>query len=162
NSLLSITIPDSVTSIGSSAFAYCSSLTSITIPKSVTSIGINVFSRCSNLTSVYYQGDVPSVNGMMLYAAAPNSLISYYPEGNASWEAVIENGQWQRRGTATWNPTPTTAELTYSLDNGILTLSFTGTLEESDDTVNWIPVQEAITPYIVDINKEKKFYRAVQ
>ena len=163
SSLLNIVISDSVTSIGSSAFAYCSSLTSITIPKSVASIGINVFSRCNNLTSVYYQGDVPSVNGMMLYAAAPNSLISYYPEGNATWEAVIENGQWQRRGTATWNPLlPAMAELTYSLDNGILTLSFTGTLEESDDTVNWIPVQEAMTPYVVDINKEKKFYRAVQ
>ena len=43
SNLTSITIPNSVTSIGSAAFAGCSSLTSITIPNSVTSIGDNAF-----------------------------------------------------------------------------------------------------------------------
>lgn len=192
-SLTSITIPDSVTSIGSAAFSYCNSLTSIILPNNVNALGIETFSHCSslrsitipgsvnfiepyafsycaNLTSVYYQGDVPG--GFFIYGTldtwddstpTPSSLISYYPEGNATWEAAIQDGQWQSRETATWNPLPPAmAELTYSFDNGILTLSFTGTLEESDDTVNWIPVQEAVTPYIVDINKEKKFYRSVQ
>ena len=42
----------SVTSIGSSAFRYCSSLTSITIPESVTSIGYSAFEKCSSLTSI--------------------------------------------------------------------------------------------------------------
>ena len=50
--LTSITIPDSVTSIGSYAFYGCTGLTSITIPDSVTSIGIGAFSGCSNLTTV--------------------------------------------------------------------------------------------------------------
>ena len=36
----------SVTSIGNSAFEYCSSLTSVTIPNSMTSIGENAFSGC--------------------------------------------------------------------------------------------------------------------
>ncbi|MBQ0068131.1 MAG: leucine-rich repeat protein [Bacteroidales bacterium] len=45
-------IPNSVTSIGSSAFNYCSGLTSINIPNSVTSIGEWAFSECSGLTSV--------------------------------------------------------------------------------------------------------------
>ena len=36
-------IPDSVTSIGDSAFSDCSSLTRITIPNSVTSIGVSAF-----------------------------------------------------------------------------------------------------------------------
>lgn len=41
--LTSVTIPNSVTSIKSSAFEGCSSLTSVTIPDSVTSIGEAAF-----------------------------------------------------------------------------------------------------------------------
>ena len=50
--LTSVTIGNSVTSIGSSAFRYCSGLTSVTIPNSVTSIGSGAFYGCSGLTSV--------------------------------------------------------------------------------------------------------------
>ncbi|MDD6642460.1 MAG: leucine-rich repeat domain-containing protein, partial [Bacteroidales bacterium] len=39
---------------GSSAFAYCSGLTSVTIPNSVTSIGGGAFAYCSGLTSVVW------------------------------------------------------------------------------------------------------------
>ena len=51
-SLTSITIPDSVTSIGRWAFSGCTGLTSITIPDSVISIGENAFSGCTGLTSI--------------------------------------------------------------------------------------------------------------
>ena len=57
--LTSITIPNSVTSIGS-AFLYCSSLTSITIPNSVTSIGGIAFFGCTSLTKTNYTGDIAS------------------------------------------------------------------------------------------------------
>ena len=49
----SVTIPDSVTSIGNYAFYKCVSLTSVTIPNSVTSIGYCAFYNCSSLTTIY-------------------------------------------------------------------------------------------------------------
>jgi hypothetical protein len=51
SSLTSITIPNSVTSIGDGAFS-SSSLTSITIPNSVTSIGLSIFYNCRQLRSI--------------------------------------------------------------------------------------------------------------
>ena len=50
--LTSVSIPNSVTEIGTGAFAECTGLTSVSIPNSVTSIGRNAFSGCTGLTSV--------------------------------------------------------------------------------------------------------------
>ncbi|MBP0972879.1 MAG: leucine-rich repeat protein [Oscillospiraceae bacterium] len=50
--LTSVTIPDSVTSIGDNVFPGCTALQSITIPDSVTTIGEGLFRFCSSLTSV--------------------------------------------------------------------------------------------------------------
>ena len=54
-------IPNSVTSIGSGAFAYCSGLTELTLPNSVTSIGYAAFRGCSGLTELTLPNSVTSI-----------------------------------------------------------------------------------------------------
>ena len=60
-SLESVTIPNSVTSIGESAFSRCSSLTSVTIPDGVTSIGKYAFNHCDSLASVVIPDSVTNI-----------------------------------------------------------------------------------------------------
>ena len=59
--LTSITIPSNITSIGKEAFRDCRGLTSITIPTSVTSIGGSAFSNCTGLTSITIPTSVTSI-----------------------------------------------------------------------------------------------------
>ena len=76
SSLTSITIPDSVTSIGDYAFFNCSSLTSITIPDSVTSIGESAFYGCSSLTSITIPDSVTSIgNSAFSYCSRLTSIM---------------------------------------------------------------------------------------
>ena len=65
--LTSITIPNSVTSIGDYTFYYCSGLTSVTIGNSVTSIGDYTFYYCSGLTSVTIGNSVTSIGESAFY-----------------------------------------------------------------------------------------------
>ena len=54
--LKSLTIPDSVLSIGDFAFSGCTALADITIGKGVLSVGKAAFSGCSELKKVNYRG----------------------------------------------------------------------------------------------------------
>ncbi|MGN0797690.1 MAG: leucine-rich repeat protein [Christensenellales bacterium] len=72
SSLANITIPNTVTSIGSSAFTGCISLTSITIPSSVTSIDDGAFTGCHSLIEVYNKSSLDIVVGASVAMYAKN------------------------------------------------------------------------------------------
>ncbi|MDR2119626.1 MAG: leucine-rich repeat domain-containing protein [Tannerella sp.] len=60
-SLTSVTIPGSVTTIGSNSFGYCLNLTSVNIPNLVTTIEVWAFKNCSSLTSVTIPNSVTTI-----------------------------------------------------------------------------------------------------
>ena len=70
-----------VTSIDNYAFSYCSSLTSITIPNSLRSIGINAFHGCSKLTSITIPVSVTSINRGAFYGCSSLTSVTF-PENS--------------------------------------------------------------------------------
>ena len=90
--LVSIDIPDSVTTIGDFAFQFCSSLTSVTIGDSITSIGYAAFADCTKLTSVIFEdptgwwyadsSDATSGTAISESSLADASTAAYYLRSN--------------------------------------------------------------------------------
>ena len=77
--MISVIIPNSVTSIGNSAFAGCESLTSVVIPNSVTSIRNYAFSKCSGLTSVVIPNSVTSIGNWAFYGCSSLTSLTIPP-----------------------------------------------------------------------------------
>ena len=91
--LTSVTIGNSVTSIGYEAFRGCSGLTSVTIPDSVTSIDYYAFDGCSGLTSIYYTGDIASWCGISGLRYIMSSSRTLYIDGKkVEGELIIPEG----------------------------------------------------------------------
>ena len=91
SSLTSVSIPDSVTAIGDSAFSCCNALTTVTIPDSVEQIGMNPFTSKLKTISVspehlYFA----TIDGVLL-RKADKALISY-PAGISSSTYTIPQG----------------------------------------------------------------------
>jgi len=82
-SLTQVTIPNSVSGISDSAFANCTGLANIIIPNSVASIGNSAFSSCSSLTSITIPNSVTSITNSVFESCTsltnvmiPNSVTS--------------------------------------------------------------------------------------
>jgi BspA type Leucine rich repeat region (6 copies)/Divergent InlB B-repeat domain len=65
--LASVTIPGSVNSIGDSAFDLCTSLGGIVIPEGVTSMGELTFTECTSLTSATIADTVTNIGNFVFY-----------------------------------------------------------------------------------------------
>ncbi len=85
-----VTIPNSVTTIGGSAFAGCSGLTSVTIPNSVDTIGYYAFSN-TGLTSITIPENVKYVGGI--------AFGNYESEIPSSLTTVVWNAKDATIGT---------------------------------------------------------------
>ncbi|MGN0444712.1 MAG: leucine-rich repeat domain-containing protein [Acutalibacteraceae bacterium] len=86
-SLTNIVISDSVTNIGNTAFGYCENLRSIIIPDSVTYIDEAAFVGCSNLTNVTIPDSVTFI-GYGGFNSCDNLTDAYYTGTKEQWNAI--------------------------------------------------------------------------
>ena len=94
--LTSITIPNSVTIIDWDAFNGCTGITSVTIPDSVTSIGVRAFKGCTGLTSITIPASVTKIRSDAFKNC--NSLLTIY------CEVTRKPIEWDSENDDGWNP----------------------------------------------------------
>lgn len=82
-SLVSVTLPDTLKTVGKEAFKGCTSLVSINIPNSVTSIGGAILSGCTSLIEVTLPDSLTSIDYGILYNCSSLGSINI-PDGVTS------------------------------------------------------------------------------
>ena len=97
-----ITIPSAfssypVTAIGAYLFQDCGELTSITIPDSVRSIGEDAFSGCDNLTTIKYDGTKEDWNKIDIGSGFPNDITIICLKENG-WKTENEKQYYYLNG----------------------------------------------------------------
>ena len=86
SNLTSVSLPSTLTSIGGSAFSYCRSLTSVSLPSTLTSIGKGAFQDCYSLTSITIPEKVTEIGASAFYCCF--SLAIVYNNSNLEISAV--------------------------------------------------------------------------
>ena len=99
SSLTSVTIPNSVTGIGQSAFS-STGLTSVTIGNSVTSIDKDAFYGCKVLTSIEIPNSVTNIGANAFSFCESLTTISYTGT-TAQWNAITKGWNWHNKVPAT-------------------------------------------------------------
>lgn len=100
------TIPEGVGRIEVSAFYIAEKLTSVTIPESVHTIGVLAFDQCSSLSEIIFRGDAPAIdsanyaNPEVFYGV---TATAYYPEENSTWTDEVRE-KFGREASLTWLP----------------------------------------------------------
>jgi hypothetical protein len=90
-SLTSVTIPDSVTTFEDQAFYNCTSLTNVVIGNGVSSIGYQAFTDCTSLTSVMIPSSVTSIGGMAFYNCTSLTSVTIPNSVASIWEFAFYN-----------------------------------------------------------------------
>lgn len=83
NTVISVTIPNGVTTIGENAFYQCKALTSVTIPDSVTNIESHAFSCCDNLQNITIPTGVTTI-GNFAFSLCPKLTVVNIPSNVTS------------------------------------------------------------------------------
>ena len=99
-----VVIPESVTSIGQSAFFCCSGITSVKLPSHIARIEYGAFYGCMNLERVVFMGDAPDyVSNLYAFDKVAKGCVAYVPNGSSGW-SVGEGELWCGLILKYWDP----------------------------------------------------------
>lgn len=82
----SVTVPDSITSIGDFAFYRCNGLEEVVIGKGVNKIGINAFTFCKSLENVYISDSVSEIGGYAFLQCGKLTVKCEASEPSNGWD----------------------------------------------------------------------------
>ena len=131
NQIQSVTIPESVTSIGKSAFEHCSNLDSLTINGVATSmIGAYAFASCTSLTSLSLVGSFQTIGDCAFASCGMTSLtidatitsIEKYAFSSSSLTSLSLTGNVQKIG-----------DYAFANCTSLTSLSLTGNVQKIGD-----------------------------
>lgn len=92
-----LSLPNTVKRILPKTFVNCNLLTSITMPESLCSIGSSAFKDCNNLTSVYFLGNAPQfceprISYLGFEVSFHGNIVTlYYINGKSGWKTPVFN-----------------------------------------------------------------------
>ncbi len=82
---ITLSLSDHVVTIGDSAFELCQNLTTVTMGDGITNLARGAFDSCTNLEKVYFRGNAPSCPGGFPFSACDKAIIYFLP-GTVGWE----------------------------------------------------------------------------
>ena len=124
-SLTGITIPDSVSYIGSVAFSDCRSLTSVVLPEGITRIESNTFYCCMNLRSIEIPDSVEVIEYGAFRACNYSSIV--IPDSVTEIEDDAFNGCSELRVMTIGNGVKKIGDKAFSGCNKVKLINYNGT-----------------------------------
>ena len=101
-SLTSVTIPNSVTSIGDYAFSYCNELVAAKFFDNAPTMGSNVFSDVSDNFKIYYlYGKSGFTSPPIMYTMEAFYMVTYDGNGNTSGTEPVDSNTYQENEAVT-------------------------------------------------------------
>ena len=117
---------------------------SLTIPASVTTIG-NAFQALGKLKSIYFLGDAPTFPEKGTLFGIPDDITLYYLPSASGWTSPV----WKGYNTEVWDGTYPDSDMSWTLVNGVLTISGSGELAAVENQAPWWHQRDSITNVVV-------------